>query len=135
MKTIKVIPIDKIEDGFYHEDYDNLTKSLYDDPCIVLYNFFYLHGELEQDLGYDKCEIMNLGDLDIKYNKLVDREDTSMITIPDGIYNVKVVGIDKPCIGYFWNSDNYQRGIICYKTDFEACKYAMNRFNEKAEWL
>ena len=134
MKTIKVILVNKIDKEFYHEDYDNLTKSLYDDPCIMMYEFFYLHGELEQDLGYDKCEIMNLGDLDVQYHPLTD-SDTTIITIPDGIYDVKVVDIDKPCIGYFWNINNQQRGLICYKTDFEACENSMNSFIERAKWL
>ena len=134
MKTIKVIPANQIDELFYHEDYDNLTKSLYDDPNIVLFNFFYLHGELEQDLGYDKCEIMNLGDLDVIYHPETHK-DTTIITIPDGIYNVKIVDINKPCIGYFWNVNNQQRGLICYKTDFEACKYAIEKFNEKSECI
>ena len=131
MKTIKVIPFNDIEDGFYHEDYDNLTKSLYDDPGIILFNSFYLHGELEEDLGYDICEIMNFGDLDVQYHKVT--EDTTIVTIPDGIYDVEVIGIDKPCVGYFWNDSDNQRGLICYKTDFEACEYAMEKFNERAK--
>ena len=131
---IKVIPANKIDNAFYHEDYDNLTKSLYDDPGIILFNFFYLHGDLEQDLGYDKCEIMNFGDLDIIYHPETYK-DSTIITISDGIYDVKVVGIDKPCIGYFWNVNNQQRGLICYKTDFESCNYAMKKFNERATWL
>ena len=135
MKTIKVIPVNQIDDAFYHEDYDNLTKSLYDDPNIRLFDFFYLHGELEQDLGYDKCEIMNLGDLNVQYHKYENLEDTSAITIPDGIYDVKVVGIDKPCVGYFWSTNKQQHGLICYKTDFESCKHAINSFNERAEWV
>lgn len=122
MKTIKVIPINRIGDSAYN-----------DNPNIILFNFFYFHGKLADDIGYDKCEIMNIEDLDIQVHEKY--EDISIITIPDGIYDVEVEGIDHPCIGYFWNVYNFQRGLICYKTDFEACKDATDKFNKKTELI
>lgn len=119
---IKVIPSDRIDDSLYN-----------DNPNVIMFNFFYFHGKLEDDLGYDKCEIMNLEDLDIQFRE--KHEDISIITIEDGIYDVNVEGINKPCIGYFWNVYNFQRGLICYKTDIEACEDAAEKFIKKTEVL
>lgn len=138
MNTVKVIPFNYIDKNFYRNEYDNLTKELYNDPDIVLLNAYYMHGELEDDFGYDKCEIMNLGDLNINFHN-IPNSDLRLITIPNGIYDVKIVGFDRECIGYFWaehrDTQYFQRGLICYKTDYEACNYAAEKFNKKSELI
>lgn len=121
-------------------------------PKIELDNnsWWYIHGQLEKDLGYDKGCLINCLSLN------VSKETVNWITIKDGkcnprkyynmyfngIIDIKVEGIDKPCVGYFWteNTTSYdkgsfqrwkQRGLICYKDDIEGREYALDKYLNK----
>lgn len=89
------------------------------DPNLVLSpkNFWYLHGKLEDILGYDKAEFT---------------EDPGKLS---GIYEVEVVGISGECIGFFWMREDQQRGLVCFKEDLEACQVAIRKYTERASTI
>ena len=72
----------------------------------------------------------------------------------NGILDCNVIGIDESCIGYFWTVDEKellvsafysketfkglywcQRGLICLKSDIEACKDAEEKYNTKKVYI
>lgn len=123
-------------------------------------NYWYLHGELESFVQYDKAYVTNclsggFSKETINYSCIIDDEVQSLAeNMPkhamcfDGIADVKIEGIDKPCIGYFW-TDNYrtvayqgesyqtwrQRGLVCFIDDKEGCEYAKKKMKEKSAAL
>lgn len=110
----------------------------------IISNWWYFHGKLEDDIGFDKGIMLDNNQL--KSLKFTDKDipkEYEMFYLPNGIYDVKVN--DKPCIGYFWTIFNTYRnidgiipnmhGLVCYKDDIKANKYAYNKFIEKSEIL
>lgn len=82
-------------------------------------DWWYFHGDLERDLGYDKGSITNI---------------TPPIVL-DGEYEVKVKGIERPCVGYFWmDTMKRLRGYVCYRDDIEAVGDAKKKYEEKP-WM
>ena len=79
-------------------------------------------------------------------------EENKEIKIND-IIPVQVIGIDKPCIGYFWTTDEKtvtaqcnngrtrkfqhwcQRGLVCLSEDIESCKEAKEKYLKKTSNL
>ena len=66
----------------------------------------------------------------------------------NGIIPVEVEGFDKPCVGYFWTTEERevewkgkkypfwnQRGLVCFADDKEACEYAKKKYEEKSDML
>lgn len=97
---------------------------------------WYLHGELENLVGYDKAIVTNLKEGG--FSKTSSEFGNTMCV--DEIIPVEIEGISQPCIGYFWTTDNtgdswIQRGLVCLKSDTEGCKYAESKYNEKARRL
>lgn len=111
-------------DGTY--DLDNISEDVANSG-----NWWYFHGKLQDDIGYDKGLIMN-----IKPNQLDRRNGYRDINL-EGEYEVEIIGIEKPCIGFFWidNSLKFGRGLVCYKDDIEAIKYAKNKMKEREDRL
>lgn len=82
-------------------------------------DWWYFHGELQNHIGYDKGLILETpgGDL-------------------EGEYFVTVIGLDKPCLGYFWiDSENRQRGLVCYEDDGDGLEYAKEVYKKRSTWL
>lgn len=89
----------------------------------------YLHGNLEDMCGHDCIEFVDVPVKNIKpvvaydgsYNGRTNKVDWSRNYIKhnlEGLYNVKVIGIDEPCVGLFW----YETRKIKYK-DVEITDY------------
>lgn len=144
MKTLKLVAYDCC--GRYHNT-DKSYKELATPKTreMHLSNWWYLHGELEEIVGYDKAMMLNIDELP---HKTVPSMAFGKCTIlEDGIYPVEIIGIDKPCVGYFWtiiekdyldpnrNSIVQQRGLVCLKSDVEACKSAKRRYIARSAYL
>ena len=80
-------------------------------------SWWYLHGELEDLCHYDKAVVLNLSEFPeyqgdtLKWTSIIGNiaemnkfEKNKQMKIND-IIPVQVIGIDKPCIGYFWTTD------------------------------
>ena len=161
--TYKVLKM--IADWRYGDKPKN-TREYEDIPVNERDNnsWWYLHGELQSFVHYDKatvtnCESGGFGVETINPRKLdgdqveeIDEENPTCYMIHlDGIVEVEVEGIDKPCIGFFWTTKSRcyekiywkdepyewweQRGLVCFKDDTEACKYAFQKYREKAQCL
>lgn len=125
-------------------------------------SWWYLHGKLEGLCHYDKAVVLNLSEFPeyqgdtLKWSYITGNitevskfEKNKEMKIND-IIPVQVIGIDKPCIGYFWTTDERtvtakckngktkdfqhwcQRGLVCLSEDIEACKYAKKKYQEKS---
>ena len=50
--------------------------------------------------------------------------------------DVKVIGVEEPCIGFFWlDSMNRLRGLVCLKSDEEAVQEAREKMNRKDDFI
>ena len=123
-------------------------------------SWWYLHGELEGVVHYDKAtvtnclsggfakETINFGSVaGDKVESLIEWRPRHMMCF-DGVVDVEIEGIDKLCKGYFW-TDRYQtvywegkpykiweqRGLVCFADDTEACEYAMRKMREKCYFI
>ena len=127
------------------------------------YNWWwYLHGELDCLVGYDKAYPINckssgnaketINWSEISCSKVKQLRDDGNLTrweiYINGIIPVQVKGVDKPCIGYFWTTNEHdiewegkkypyweQRGLVCLESDSEGRKYALEKLNEKTTVL
>lgn len=114
--------------------------------CVPSSNFWYLHGQLEADVGFDLA-LFTSNNKELLYDYFTIKEDNKIIKrkgfyyLPEGIYDVKVIGFNKPCKGYFWtqffnsHETHFQRGLVVYADDKEANNYAYERFQEKSKIL
>ena len=121
-------------------------------------NWWYLHCNLEDYVGYDKATAINCDSIGISKetiyatciigNKVesVFHENIHKEMHFTGIIDVEIEGIDKPCIGYFWvtkerdiiwKNKTYpywkQRGLVCFKDDIDGCKDAYKKYSEQLE--
>lgn len=155
MKKITVIA--QTIDGIYN--YSEDMKPLLNNRRKPISSWWYLHGELESVVGFDKGIIVSHEHLlkkDISFKENYNKNESQLWVsnpdsvekvyyLEDGIYDVEVLGIDKPCIGYFWTSfeqyDNVigeypiMRGLVCFKDDKEGVEHAEKKYNEKSTWL
>lgn len=115
-------------------------------------SWWYLHGELENQVGYDKATIINAtkaGDtvqtikwLEICGNKCTSYRDTPyrMLHI-NGIRDCNVIGINAECLGFFWTTDERtveydkgtfsnwdQRGLVVQKSDTQGILQAYHAY-------
>lgn len=143
---IKINPTIKYEDIPEHERDNN--------------SWWYLHGKLEELVGYDKAIAINCFSLGISKETLhwssihgdnvteVYDEKPYYRMYFNGKISVEIDGIDKPCIGYFWTTDESpiyykrrkdlywcQRGLVCLADDKEACRYAALKMQERTRML
>lgn len=144
MKTLKLVAYD------FRGKYHNTDKS-YEELATLktremhLSNWWYLHGKLEEIVGYDKAMMLNVDELPHKTVPSIVYDEC--VILEDGIYPVEIIGIDEPCVGYFWtviekdylypnkNSSVQQRGLVCLKSDIEACKFARMEYTERSNHL
>ena len=120
-------------------------------------SWWYLHGELEDIVHYDKAVVTNClsggfakdtinwsmidGD---EVKGITDRKPRHMMCV-DGVVDVEIEGIDRPCKGYFWTCHHMtvywegkafkvweQRGLVCLADDEEACEYALRKMKVKS---
>ena len=133
-KVLHIIPdVHYIGKTNYADMIDNLPEDERDNA-----GFWYLHGELENKIGFDKAVISNCKTLGINKPYKYGEELTINKLYLKGIYHCEVEGIKEPCVGYFWTTDEVnehswtQRGLVCLKSDKKACEYAENKMNEKA---
>ena len=123
-------------------------------------SWWYLHGKLENFVGYDKATVTNcksggfaretvawseiVGD---KVIAVYDKKPSTELYL-NGIVNVEIEGIDKPCKGYFWTTDERdvywqgksykhwkQRGLVCFADDEKACQYAESAMSARDTML
>ena len=137
MKTIKMIAY-KVDGSLYKADKKDLPKI---PENTIISNWWYLHGDLQTFIGYDKGIITNYDELPTS-TKLCyfngNEKYFNVMTIEDGVYNVKIKGINKSCIGFFWTTEDAiprSRGLVCYKDDSIAMKYARSKYIEKSRYL
>lgn len=118
--TIVILP-----DEFY--DYSD-TFSKYQ----AVGDMVYLHGEAEDDAGYDICHILT------KDGKPLTKEQRFDCVIANP--NKGFV----PSYLYFWYDYKFAnprmpygmpRGLICYKTDIEGCKYAQECLDKRSDHI
>ena len=124
-------------------------------------SWWYLDGVLESIVHYDKATVTNcksggFGVETINWRSISGDKVTEIETEKpmiyrmcfDGIVDVEIEGIDKPCIGYFWTTNHQviywegkpyehwdQRGLVCLQTDFEACERAERKMKQKKNIL
>lgn len=133
-KALHIIP------DFGNEEYskkiENTSKEERDNAF-----FWYLHGKLEQKFNFDKAVIINCNTLGLSKPFQYDEDITINKLHLNGVVDCEVEGTDEPCVGYFWVVNEYddknwqQRGLVCLKSDKEACQYAEKKMNEKARIL
>lgn len=146
--------------------WDVITKqaNLHIVPCIGEYSawiksipekdtdnnsWWYLHGRLEEMIGFDKAVVINCSDEEVSSPTIAfSRIDGDQVTSVrheepwyrmcyNGVTDVKVEGVEESCIGFFWTDNHHdvfykgetypmwdQRGYVCLKSDEEACKWA-----------
>ena len=107
-------------------------------------SWWYLHGNLESEVGYDKGVILEGPGISKTFIDKDINEEYTRWYLPDGIYEVEVLGINKPCIGYFWTSMEefsniegevpHMYGLVLYKDDPEN-KYAYKMYACKSHIL
>lgn len=146
MKTLKIAAI-KVNGTIYkyegdiYELMDDLTEKCYSDTDYITSDWWYLHGELEKEVGYDTGIFLNLESFETIIEKCYfngNKEYFNVVYLKDGIYDVEVLNIDKPCIGYFWIADDNVpklRGLVAFKDDKEAIDYITKKYNEKSKIL
>lgn len=152
--------------SFYHDNYNDLIKEVKKSENFVYNDYWwYIHGKLEEALHYDKASIINAKECqdfikmvpefnEMKKNKGIWTGTVNSFNfIPylyiDGVIECEVIGINEPCIGYFWITNEYpmiltskskeiykgtywdQRGLVCLKSDEEGCNFALKKYNEK----
>lgn len=144
-------------DKKHRGDYESVPKDELD-----FNNWWYLHGKLEDLVGYDKAYTTNCRSAGyskqvinyacIKGGKVRElREDGNLLRYEmhlNGIVPVKVKGVEERCIGYFWTTEwgeaEYdgrlyeiwrQRGFVCLESDKEGREYALSKMRTKADSL
>lgn len=125
-------------------------------------SMWYLHGELESLVGYDKAWAINCKSAgysleSINYSCISggnvreladDNKLTRWEMHVNDIIPVKVKGVDEPCLGYFWTIEYspvyyegkayphwQQRGLVCLKSDMEGRVYAMKCYEKRNDIL
>lgn len=152
MAKLKLLP-------YYHENYDSIAKEAVKTGNFIWGSWWYLHGKLEDILGYDKASVINAKECP-EYIRMIHGIDSlsgNKAIIPElyinDIIECEVVGVEEPCIGYFWTTNEWattissesgecfdnphwdQRGLVCLKSDVEGCEYALKKYKEKSRSL
>lgn len=158
-KSVLEVTVDDASwvDKKHRGDYESVPKDELD-----FNNWWYLHGKLEDLVGYDKAYTTNCRSAGyskqvinyscIKGGKVRElREDGNLFRYEmhlNGIVPVKVKGVEEQCIGYFWTTEwgeaEYdgqcyeiwrQRGLVCLESDKEGREYALSKMRAKADSL
>lgn len=80
--------------------------------------YIYLHGELEEENGFDGCYVTRIPET-------------------DGIYDCKVIIDDTFYISkfYYWTRHGIDRGLIVKSGDKKAEEFAKKKFIDRADYL
>lgn len=98
----------------------------------ALGDMVYLHGQAEDDAGFDICKVLNKTGTPLTKEQRYD----CVIANPDNGF--------VPAYLYFWYDAKFMskdfplgmpRGLICYKTGKEYCDDAQKKLDSKAEHL
>ena len=124
-------------------------------------SWWYLHGKLEEFVGYDKatainCKSAGYARATIHWSEISGNRVKKIYDNPEDYYNmylngiipVKIEGIKEDCIGFFWTTDEHtiywndksypywkQRGLVVFTDDIDAICYAQNKYLEKSKFL
>ena len=145
----------------WDQDYDKVvTIEKQKNGDLDMNSWWYLHGELESLCHYDKATVYNLSMFPeyqketLRWSSITgdqavissDKKHTEIYC--NGEVEVEVYGIDKPCTGFFWVTNERkvkayyggkeiefsvwdQRGYVCLNDDEEAVKKAKDLMNKK----
>lgn len=109
----------------------------YEEERLLFGDWWYLHGELEEEMGYDKAWFLDIPKEHtvLQYVNKQPYIETNL----NGIFDVEVEGASRPCVGFFWSrlycNIIQQRGLVVYRDDVEAMKYATKRYTERSNTL
>ena len=121
---IQIVPL-KNDGSRISTEYSGLSLS----SC----GYWYLHGELWKDNGYD----LALAVLTPENSKTVELNDKDLYI--NGEVDVEVFGCNRLCKGFFYTlpikGSWIQRGLVCYADDKEACKYAYDKMINKSDHI
>lgn len=115
-------------------------------------SWWYLHGELQDEVGFDKACILNataagVTEDSIKWREIYCGICTEYKDIPfkrmrfNGIRKCNVIGVDEDCIGFFWTSNRPpvkydkgtfdfwdQRGLVVKRHDIPGMLFAYHKY-------
>lgn len=80
-------------------------------------NWTYLHGKLEEEIGYDIYTVANC----------------TLHNLQKGIYSLNYNG--KSCLLYYWITTFKDTGLVVYEDDLEANIYAKSKYEEEATFI
>lgn len=156
-KTLKMIAVTISGDNAFGKmDFSEINNDETDNSP-----WWYLHGDLEEKIGYDKGIAINCREIGISFPTINWRglRGSEVIEIDEsrpeinvmhftGVINVEIDGLDEPCVGFFWVTNERivqykdklypmweQRGLVCLKSDKEAIEYAQEKFSDCARFL
>lgn len=115
-ETIYTIVPDTI-DGNYIGDYKH--------EDVVRASWCYLHGDLEDKVGYD---IFSMLRAELKPEQIDEKWLSD--EFPGGIYQCVCMG--EPCTFFRWKTDKW-RGLVVLNSDKESYEYASKCYEER-EW-
>jgi hypothetical protein len=156
VNNIPTLPgvLEILPDYRYREDpgilqYEDINRDERDNN-----SWWYLHGELEDIVCFDKGTMVNCKTLGYSkptvdwisiYNGVVEEvrsNNPRWCAHINGIIKVKCIGIDEPCLGIFWTTRDRdvewkgkmypcwsQRGLVCLASDIEGLQYAAAHYN------
>lgn len=108
---------------------------------------FYLHGKLEEIIGYDLCVVVNESELDLEEYPVYHTSTRLVkhcLLKDEGRFEVEVKGINEKCVGYLWKEVSEdeskpgvyhrasQRGYICLERDKESVEQAHQVYLERS---
>lgn len=148
MKHISVIctahpDIDKVINTDDEFGLNNFTPKTVDGKEVFNWHHYlggvYLHGKVESANGYDCVEIIEdeCDAFAYRLNTYSDGSITETLDIPNGIYECKVYGYDKPCTAFIWRhtySDGHvhMHGLIVDNEDTWYYNDAKQKYENKS---
>lgn len=117
MRVLTIIP-ETIEGKYHGATHEDVVRA----------SWCYLHGELEDENGYDIFSLLKseLSEEEIDEKWVSDK-------FGDGIYTCKC--FDKPCTFFRWNNGRHFSGLVVKDSDIESYNYAMKCYVEKSTLL
>ena len=123
---IYLIPYDLMDE----EPEREIKKKTFGLKLIDGFNFWYLHGVLEDKFNFDTA--LMYVDLETYESDIVEMKDEKSYLV-QGIYDVEVEGYDKPCKAFMWQSEDGEllRGLVVDPTIEEDIEDAQKKYEEK----
>lgn len=101
-----------------------ILKNLEENLRLAYCDGIYAHGKLENLLGYDRLQVIVPEDIfSIDYIKFYPNANfgrkqfyfnLSPLMFLEGIYECNVLGVNKPCVGYFWTIEKEELNLTVY---------------------